>query len=190
MEGTVGGAEPFSEENLGFRRGWYLQGEPDRTWDGIHDVVMGLTSEIPLRSLRIHTFDPRLAGRMSVFAPLRQHHAPAFPSAISGASEFCRVMEKITDTGRDAGADGRWAAEDDASDEDGHGDTFHVVVVLNYPEAVDACVQRELLRLTAEDAPAGVLVLVQADESATPASKRVEPDELAANLERVHTPHG
>lgn len=46
--------------------------------------------------------------------------------------------------------------------------------------------QRESLRLWAEDAPAGVLVLVQADKSATPTNGQVDPDDLAAaRLQRV-----
>ncbi|MFC6286352.1 hypothetical protein ACFP3Q_17985 [Nocardioides sp. GCM10027113] len=150
---------------------------------------MSVASQVPLASLRLHTFDPLLHARMNVFAPLRLRHVRAFPAAVSSAREFRRVLARITGTERAAACDARPGMGGEGEEAESlRGDTFHVVVVLDYPEGVDEQVQAELLRLAGPDGPAGVLVVVQHDATRRPADPDVRPDALAALLDEVAPP--
>ncbi|MFC6286342.1 hypothetical protein ACFP3Q_17935 [Nocardioides sp. GCM10027113] len=145
------------------RRGWCFRGDPDVTWPDLRDRVWRLVARVPVTSLRLHTFDPLLSGRMSGFASLRLQHPSAFPAAVAGPGELRRVLARpsVID--------------------------LHAVVLLDYPAGIDSALQQELLRLAEPDG-AGPVLLVQHDDARTPTDRAVRPTDLTERLTHAHHP--
>jgi hypothetical protein len=167
-------------------RGWYLQGPPELTLAEIHTLILRCVAGLPLKRMRVDVFDPRIEGRLGVFAPLRSAHAATFPQALTSPGALVEALESAaglaagnaeaiaaahaTDLGD------LWRTRGTPSGE------YRIVVVLNYPEGVDRAAQELLVRLARSGGPNGVSLVVQADDGARPADDDVRPQDLRRHL--------
>jgi S-DNA-T family DNA segregation ATPase FtsK/SpoIIIE len=163
-------------------RGWYLQGPTDRTLAEIEFVVLRAVGGVPLKHLRIDVFDPRIEGRLGVFAPLRAVDQRVFPAASTTAASFVKVLEGATETAarnaeiiseegcRNLGE--LWEVRGEPT-----GD-YRLIVILNYPDGIDRATNSLLVRLARTGGPNGVVLLVQHDPTGQPSDSEVRPAEL------------
>ncbi|MFT4299739.1 MAG: FtsK/SpoIIIE domain-containing protein [Aeromicrobium sp.] len=180
--GTTAGGVPALYP-LVHHRGRHLDGPLERTTSEIQTLLLRLIASMPLKHLRIDVFDPRVEGRLGMFAPLRSAHSASFPPASTSTSAFREVLESATAT---AAANAEVIATEHASD---LGDLwkrrgvptgqYRVVVVLNYPEGIDRETQHLLTRLARSGGRGGVILIVQNDEQGCPVDEEVRAADLA-----------
>ena len=151
----------------------------------LQSLLLRTMASVPAGHLEISVFDPRLRGPVGVFSSVR-HEAPGLlretmtktsnlASALDEAATSVRHVADLLkqndqpNLGRLEAALGQFV------------EPHRVIVVLDYPMAIDAHVHRLLVTL-AESGPArGVVIIVQMDGSSSPAHG-VEPAELTAHL--------
>ncbi len=165
--------------------GWYLSGDRTSAEDLVVSLLTRLLAMVPVRHLTVEVFDPRLRGVMGRFAPLRNSFGSNFPQPTSDSSTFVtRLGQLMQSAGSNvelataAGATTlteHWAK---AGVPEGH---LNLCVVLDYPFAVDARLQEQLLRAASIGGPSGTTVLVVADPATQPASD-VDPSALQGLL--------
>lgn len=161
--------------------GWYLSGDRAAAEDLLISLLTRLLAMVPVRHLKVEVFDPRLRGVMGRFAALRNSFGSNFAQPTSDNSAFAtRLAQLMESAGSNvelataAGAATLTEHWSKAGVPEGH---LNLCVVLDYPFAVDARLQEQLLRAASIGGPSGTTVLVVADPSTTPASD-VDPSAL------------
>ena len=180
--GTIPALAPFL-----MRSGWILQADvktPTAATDGIKDILLRMVATVPLKRLRIVTYDPKASGALGMFTPLRRANAATFPPPIIDKEAFKACLRDCL------GAASRNAEEMNAY---GVRDLIELwqtgvldgeivlIVVLDYPAGVDEEINALLVSL-AETGPArGIHLLVGLQTDPHPAD-RVDMAAVAKNL--------
>ena len=168
--------------------GWWLEGDVSATLHDIRTQVVRAVDGLPLKSLRVDVFDPRIEGRLGGLAPLRSANARSFPPPSTSEASFSSVLEDVSRSAAQnaetlAGDHVRTLAETWTRRGLPTGE-YRVVVVLNYPEGVTRRLQDQLILLARSGGPNGVTLLVQHDAGARPADPEVQGQMLARHLRK------
>ncbi|MDR0515297.1 MAG: hypothetical protein LBG81_09110 [Coriobacteriaceae bacterium] len=166
-------------------RGIYLSGETRLAARIALEAVTRIVAGVPARNLAIHVFDPRLTAAFARLSPLRQLRPESFPipetqaaglratlEAILGAASLC--AEKVAAAGA-ASLSGLWESDPLAEG------VLHVVVILDYPYAIDAQLHGLLVRVSQLGTASGVQLVIQEAAASEPAR-----DVVPSDLSRLH----
>ncbi|WP_157983953.1 FtsK/SpoIIIE domain-containing protein [Nesterenkonia muleiensis] len=168
--------------------GWFLEGSVEKTLNEIRAVLLRTVASLPLKHLCIDVYDPSIGGKLGGFSPLRSAHSAAFPVPRTSASQFKNVLESVTDTAsRNAEAIATAGARHLGELWSRRGvpeGVYRLLVVLNYPEGIDAELQRTLVRLARSGGPNGITLLVQHDSTRQAQSQEVATSELSRSLRK------
>lgn len=176
------------------RRGWTIEaGSSQDALDLVRATLLRLVGLVPLKQLRLLTYDPRTSGALGVLAPLRAANASSFPSPAIDPDGLLALLKDCQST---AARHAEQIHANQASDlfelweklgiPEG---TVTVLTLLDYPLGITEEANHLLTRL-AETGPArGVHLLVQPSETIQPA-ERVEPAALLRQLSRLRIQDG
>lgn len=162
-------------------RGWAVAGDREAAQELIRQTVLRTTAQIPLRFLRIRSYDPRIEGPLGLLSVLRDANPDSYPQPAHTAEEFRAAIADVTAAVSSA------AEQINARqlrtlgelwlDEGRPTHPYTLVVVYSYPLGVDEATQSALVRLAASGSARGVSLLVHVD-----ADERSERDVNPADL--------
>jgi len=179
--GTYPALVPFSSQ-----RGLYMYGE-ERIASQIALQIAGqLISTLPERNLAIHVFDPTLTATFGILSPLRQLRGGLFPVPEGQSTVFNKVLEEILSKASTCAekivAAGEGSLKDLWDTNPIADNELQLVIVLDYPFAVDATMHGLLMRLSALGAASGIQLVI-CEKSGVGPSRDVLPEDLR----RMHT---
>ncbi|MDR1088967.1 MAG: hypothetical protein LBL23_06845 [Coriobacteriales bacterium] len=174
-------------------RGLYLSGDARSAAQIALEVVLRIVASVPERNLSIHVFDPRLTATFAQLSPLRQMRPECFPIPETQAAGFRSTLEgllrsaslcaeKVSVSGA-ASLSELWA-DDPLAD-----GVLNIVVVLDYPYALDAQLHSLLKRLSQMGSASGVQLIVQ-ELAGVEAARDVLPEELRTIHQQIHCERG
>jgi len=144
--------------------GWRICADYEQARQLIRDVVLRCISEIPLRHLTVTLFDPRLRGGLGELTTVRKISPHTFPPPIQDVGNLCQRLDTVlADAAHNAESvvaagvaslGEKWRASTTPSGR------VNVVIVLDWPIAVDETATRRLEALTSVDGSTGTLLLV------------------------------
>lgn len=152
--------------------GWRISADYEHARQLIRDVVLRCISEIPLRHLTITLFDPRLRGGLGELTTVRKISPHTFPPPIQDVGTLCQRLDAILDDAAQ-NAEGVVAAGVASLGEKWRVSTtpsgrVNVVIVLDWPVAIDETAARRLAALTSVNGSTGTLLLVHQPPGVTP----------------------
>lgn len=169
--------------------GLAVHGSAPDALDLVRQVVIRLIAQNPLKHVVVNVFDPKLRGVLSDLSGLRTAHAPSFPPPALDAATFTERLDRcLHDASRNVElvqSGGFRSLTDLWRHRQVPEGILHLVVVLDYPYAVDRALQERLLRLAAVGGPSGVSLLVSHDDG-VPAERDVSPPDIVGKLRSVH----
>lgn len=168
--------------------GWYLRGDRETSENLVLTTLVRLVALVPLRHLSIEVFDPRLRGVMGRLGALRNSVGSNFPSACSDPQAFAARLAVVMDSAArnvelamSAGTSTLTEMWADQGVPDGK---LNLLVVLDYPYAVDQHLNDMLCRAASVRGPSGTALLVVHTGDA-PANREVDPNALSAALHEL-----
>lgn len=165
--------------------GWYLTGERMVSEELVVSVLTRILAMVPVRHLKVEVFDPRLRGIVGRFTNLRNAFGSNFPQPASDPAAFVtRVANMMESAGANvelAMASGAATLTDLWAQGGVPEGQLNLCVVLDYPYAVDARLQEQLVRAASIGGPSGTSLLVVADAS-VPAASDVNTEALSRLL--------
>ena len=165
--------------------GVYLTGDREVSEQLVMALLTRIVAMVPLRHLKVEVFDPRLRGIMGRFSNLRNAFGSNFPPPTSDATAFVsrlsQVMESAGSNVEVAMASGAKTLTDMWSTVGVPEGQLNLCVVLDYPYAVDARLQEQLMRAASIGGPSGTSLIVVAD-GASAVGQDVHPDALSRRL--------
>ena len=144
-------------------KGLVLRGAEVFAHDFVESVFARLVATVPLTSLRVSVFDPRMTGLLGLFSDLRNTMGDAFPRSYFDEDSFKRRLEEITHA---------IAATNDRMRGVGHRNVLDiwegatpklvldVLIIDDHPGTLDGRSHAILERIIARGAQSGVLVLL------------------------------
>ncbi|WP_194793304.1 FtsK/SpoIIIE domain-containing protein [Raineyella fluvialis] len=168
--------------------GLVLSGAASATDNLALSLAARLFAQSPLKHVVLEVFDPKVRGTLGTLTGLRAGHPGAFPPPTVDASSFAGRLDAVMQSAVRNVELSRLAGVSSLTDlwrlrgtPEG---TLHLVVILDYPYAVDRALQERLLRIATIGGPSGTSLLVVVDPTAVP-DREVIPDELIGRLTLV-----
>lgn len=165
--------------------GWFLEASRGPAEGLALAALVRVLAQVPPTRLSLSVFDPRSRGLLGALAPLRDLGPATMPLPYADPRAFAdRLGEVMSGVLVDTEAVVAGGAADQVEQwrtgtvPEG---TLPLVVVLDYPRAVDPGLQDQLLRLAELDGPVRPTLLVVGDPSAEPA-RDVDPARLTRVL--------
>lgn len=172
---AVGEASVVALHSLFDGPGWRIAADYDHTQQLIREVVLRCLSEIPLRHLSITVFDPRLRGALGELTAVRKVSPGTFPPPIQDGGNLCQRLEDVlADAAHNAESvvaagvatlGEKWRSSTTPSGR------VNVVIVLDWPIAVDETAIRRLAALTSVNGSTGTILLVHQPPGTTPSAE-------------------
>lgn len=165
--------------------GLVLSGDISEVEELVRTLALRFVAQSPLKHIVLEVFDPRLRGVLGGLAGLRNAHAAAFPQPTVDAHSFSERLDRVvqaavrnvelTRVGGVRTLTDLWRTREVPEG------VLHLIVVLDYPYAVDRALQERLLRIAQIGGPAGTSLVVATDPG-TAAEQNVDPSALVGRL--------
>lgn len=168
--------------------GLTVTGDTRAAHDLVRTITLRLLAQSPLKHVVVDVFDPKLRGILSDVSGLRAAHPASIPTPALDASSFAqRLDDALRDAARNVEliqSGGFGTLTDLWRRQQVPEGVLRLVVLLDYPYAVDRDLQGRLLRLASVAGTSGVSLLV-AHDPAVVAEGELNPTDLLGRLRGI-----